>query len=148
MQCSKVKRLLNRYIDKEIEDRGLIAQVEEHLNMCAHCQAQLKTLASVKGLIAQKEKITAQGDFLARLKEKLEPGAQIIRLRWLPQAGELARRLIPVPVVTMAIMFVLLLSRLNGLNPVEDYIYADLSNEEIGILSGYVDNSDLLSILL
>lgn len=140
MRCLKVRRLLNRYVDKELDDKKVIALIEGHLNLCAHCQAQLDSLVSVKGLIGQKEQLTAPEDFLARVKGKLEPEAQIIRIRWLPEAGELARRLIPAPVVIMLLMLSLIFARLNGANPIDEYIFADLNNEEIGILSGYIDN--------
>lgn len=145
MNCGKVKRLLNRYVDKELIDQGLIAFVEGHLASCPDCKAQLQSLAATKTLISQKERITVGEDFLARLKDKLRPKPQLARMRWVAEAGNLARRLIPVPAAVTVLMFALLFLRLNGVDPVEEYLFADLSNKEISILSGYVDNADLLT---
>ena len=147
MNCSKVKRLLSRYIDKELLEQNVITQIEEHLKVCPDCKAELQSLVSTGALISQKERIAVGEDFLARLKDRLRPQPQVVRLRWLPEAGDLARRLIPVPIVATMLMFALVFSRLNGLNPVDQYIVADLSNEEIGILGGYIDDSDLLNLV-
>ena len=145
MNCAQVKRFLNRYIDKEIEDKELIALVDEHIKNCPHCQTELDTMISMKNFITQKERISAEEDFLVNLKKKLEGEAPIINIKWLPQAGELARRLIPVPVISMIVMFVLVFSQLNGLTSIDEYLYADLSNEELAVLGGYIDSSDLLT---
>lgn len=144
MRCGRISRLLSRYIDKEIEGPGLSAQVEQHLKRCARCQTDLNLLVATKDLWAQKARITAREDFLVRLKEKLPPGAPVVELKWLPQAGELARRLIPVPVVTTALLLVLILLRPNGAGAINDYIFSDLGREEIAVLSGSVDHVDLL----
>ena len=144
MKCAKVKRLLGRYIDKELRDEKQIALLEEHLKICVGCQKELGSLLSLRGMIAQKEKIKAQENFLAKLQNKIQGEAEIIKIKWLPQAGDLARRLIPVPVVAAALMFALLFTQLNGVSSVDEYLLADLSSEEIAIIGGYIDNSDLL----
>ena len=148
MKCNKVKVLLNRYIDKELAEQNLQGLIEEHLRSCPRCQAELKALAATKDLFAQKEKIAVGEDFLERIKERLEEQPQIIRIKWLPEAGELARRLIPVPVITAVLIFALVFGRMNGANPVDEYIFEDLTNTEIGILSGEIDNSELLNEVL
>ncbi len=146
MRCDKIKRFLSRYIDKELVDKKLKALIEKHLDICPHCQAEFNALVKVKGLIAEKGRITVGGEFLVGLKNRLEPEAPVIRLRWLPEAGDLARRLIPVPVVIMILMLSLVFTRLNGaFSPVDEYIFSDLTNEEMGILSGYIGSSDLLT---
>lgn len=148
MKCSKARRLLMRFVDKELENKKLAILIEEHLNLCADCKLELNSLISTKELIAQRERLAVSEDFLDRVKGRLGPQPQIIRVSWLPEAGDLARRLIPVPIVTAMLMFALIFSRLNGLNPVDEYIFGDLSNEEMGILSGFIDNSDLLELLI
>ena len=146
MKCSKVRRFLNPYIDKELDNKKVIALIEEHLNICPYCKAELNSLNLMKGLIAQKEKVTVEESFLVRLKNKLRGEPQIIRLKWLPEAGDLARRLIPVPVAIMILIFTLIFAQMNmTFSPVDEYIFEDLTNEEMGILSGYIDNSDLLA---
>lgn len=145
MRCRKVKRALNRYIDKELVDKDVLGQIEEHLDICPRCKAQLNSLLSIKGFITQKERVTTEEGFLDRLKDNLREKASIIKIGWLPEAGKLARRLIPVPVAIMILMSTLIFAKVNGLSPVDEYIFGDLTNEEMGILSGYIDNSDLLT---
>ncbi|MBN3039485.1 MAG: zf-HC2 domain-containing protein [Candidatus Omnitrophica bacterium] len=146
MNCYKAKRLLSRYIDNELKDESLRLKLHEHLKACEDCQREFHSLIAVKRLIAQKEKIKLTKDFLETLKLNIQnEQAQIIKIRWLPEAGNLARKLIPVPAIIAAFMFFMVVARLNGVNPVEEYLYADLSDEDIGILSGYVDSSELLT---
>ncbi|NQT00297.1 MAG: zf-HC2 domain-containing protein [Candidatus Omnitrophica bacterium] len=143
MQCPKVSRLLNRYIDSEL-DQQLKDSLERHLQTCLNCKAEFNSLVSVQTVIRQQERITAQPGLMERLKAKLSPQAPVIKLRWLPEAGNLARRLIPVPAVAMIVLLLVMFANLNGVNPVDAYIFSDLSNEEIAILNGSVEVSDLL----
>lgn len=144
MRCGKVNRLLNRYIDDEL-DKRLTDLIEQHLQVCPNCKQELNALESIKGVVRQKERVAAEEGLLERIKDRLQPAPQVIRIKWLPEAGNLARRLIPIPMAAMTIIFTLMLTRLNGVNPVDEYIFSDLTNEEVGILSGYIDNSDLLT---
>ena len=144
MRCNRAKRFLNRYIDKETVNKEVISQIEGHLDKCHHCKAELSSLTSMKDLIAQKEKINVEENFLIRLKDKLRKTSPIIKMRWLPEAGNLARRLIPVPLAAAVLICTLMFVKLNGINSFDDYIFSDLTNEEIGVLSEYIDSSDLL----
>lgn len=148
MDCRKVKRLLNRYSDQELAGKDMLVLVETHLNECALCRKELAALTAVKGLLARKEKITVTEDFLSGLRNRLRGEPQVIRVRWLPEAGDWARRLIPLPAVALSLLFVLLWTGLNGKSPVDEYIYAGLSNEELAIVNGYITNSDLLQSIM
>jgi len=146
MNCAKIKYLLNRYIDKELTDQKLIAHVEEHIMGCSDCKKELNLLRATKNLIAKQEKITVGDEFFAMLQDKLPIETEATEVKWLPDAGELARKLIPVPAVVTMIIFSLIFVNLNGLNPVDEYIFSDLNAEEMSIVYGYTDNSDLLAI--
>ncbi|MFH1245022.1 MAG: zf-HC2 domain-containing protein [Candidatus Omnitrophota bacterium] len=150
MDCRKIRRLLNRYIDKEIAGRE-VTLVEAHLKECVDCRRELAAIEAVQALMTQKGKIAVQGDFLSGLRDKLQAQPQKIRVRWLPEAGDWSRRLIPLPLAVLSLLFVLLLAGLNGRNSassVDEYIYADLTNEELAVLTGYIDNSDLLQVVM
>ena len=145
MNCVKVKRLISQYIDNELANQNLKTSVDEHIAHCASCQKEFKLLKLQKNLIAGKERLTVGDEFLARLEQKLPLDEAIaIRIKWLPEAGELARKLIPVPAVITLLLFSLVFRSFNGVNPVDEYIFSDLNNEEIGIVYGYLDNTDLL----
>ena len=148
MRCDRVKRNLGRYIDKELVNKRAITLIEEHLHRCPRCRSELNSLILMKGLISQKERLTAEDDFLIRLKSKLKPETQIARIRWVVETGNLARRLIPVPVAITILIVALVFGRQNGISPVDDYIFGDLTNKEIGILSGYYESSDLLTNMI
>jgi predicted anti-sigma-YlaC factor YlaD len=135
-------------MDKELINKEAVTLIEEHLQRCSHCRSELNSLISIKDLISQKERITPKDDFLIRLKSRLRLEGQIIRIRWIVEIGNLARRLIFVPATIMILIVVLVFGRQNGISPVDDYIFGDLSNEEIGILSGYYESYYLLTKMI
>ncbi len=146
MNCDRAKRLLSRYMDNELVDEQLLAQLEDHLHQCPGCTAELNTLTAMKRLIVQKQRISVKEGFLERITSSIGlDQAQLVRIKWLPEAGNLARKLIPVPALVAVVMFFLVFASINGLNPVDEYIFADLSTQEMGVLSGYIDSSDLLT---
>lgn len=145
MRCTKIKRLISRYIDKELIDGKTMGLIEGHLKECTLCKAEQDFLIKIKGLISEKEKLSAGEDFLARLKESLNPPAQAVELKWVVETGNLARRLIPVPVTITLLVMYLLFARYNGLNPIEDYIFADLNSREITIVSEDIEETNLLN---
>lgn len=142
MRCTKIKRLINRYIDKELIDKETVALVEGHLKECPLCRAELGSLNKIKGFISEKEKLAAKADFLIRLKERLRSATPAVELRWVIETGNLARRLIPVPVTIMLLVTCLLFVRYNGLNPIDDYIFADLNSREIAIVNEDIEETD------
>ncbi len=145
MRCAKAQRNLGRYLDKELINKKTLTLIENHLQSCSHCKAELNSLIFIKDLISQKEKLTAGDDFLLRLQSKLKPETLTTRIRRVVETGTLARRLIPVPVAIMILVTALMLGRQNSINPLDDYMFGDLSNTELGILNGEQDNSDLLT---
>ncbi|MFC1699707.1 anti-sigma factor family protein [Candidatus Omnitrophota bacterium] len=147
MLCNKVNRLLNRYIDDELEQR-LVDALRQHLDSCPGCQAELDRLKLLKGALQQKSALRAKDDFLDNLRAKLRPETEAVEYKWVPRAQLLARRLIPVPVLTMLLMFLLVFSRMNGSNPIDTFILSNLSNQEIAVLGEYVDSEDLLTEIM
>ena len=139
MSCSKVRRLLSKYIDKEIKDQPTIDLIDAHLSQCPGCQQELDSLAAIKGLLWQKEHSPARPDFLRRLRQRLEPKAPAAGIDWLAQFGELARRLIPVPAVVAALVIIMLAINFNNLNYVNEYLFRDLTPEDITMLSEEYD---------
>ena len=148
MRCAEVKRLLGRYVDKEIADKKIILLIEEHLNKCYHCKTELESLISARELLLSKQRLRLDDDFLIRIKDKLLPDTLNIKLRWILEAGSLAKRLIPVPVGIIILTIILMFGRHNNTMAVDNYMFGDLTNEEIGILNGHIGTNDLLREIL
>lgn len=146
MRCNRVKRNLGRYLDQELVNKKAITLIEQHLQKCSRCRAELHSLTLIKNLFSQKERLTAKDDFLLRLKSRLKPETQTPR--WVIETGNLARRLIPVTATIMILVTALMLGRQPGVSPVNDYMFGGLSNEEMGILNGDIDNSALLTKMI
>jgi predicted anti-sigma-YlaC factor YlaD len=145
MKCWKVKRLLGKYLDKELTDKKIISLVEEHLDRCAACRQELESLVLMKELISGKERLTVGEDFWPRLKNQLEIKPVSLSIRWVNQTGDLARKLIPVPVAIMILVMVLLSGRVNQLSYINDYIFGDLTYEEINMLNENYDFGNWLN---
>ncbi|MCD6134721.1 MAG: zf-HC2 domain-containing protein [Candidatus Omnitrophica bacterium] len=147
MNCRKVKRLLGRYLDKEIEGR-LLKLIESHLEKCAACRGELENLAAIKKMFSDKERVKVREGFLVRLKAKIEAGEETekIREKEVETAGILARRLIPVPLVIILLLLISLPLFYRRAS-IDSYIWGSLGGEEIGILSGALKAQDLLNEL-
>lgn len=147
MNCKKIKVLLHKYLDKELTNQQQVSFIETHLKTCTICQKEHESLVGIKNLIANKERLTADESFLEILKEKVAPKAKYIQMRWQTNIGFLAKRLIPVP-VTLTILFSLFFLRNNQVNPVDEYLLADLTSSEMVMLTGSYEQKDLLIELL
>jgi len=138
LSCFRIKKLLNRLVDKELPNERSLKLLRGHLKQCPHCNKELDYLYKVKGVIAEKEKVAAPEDFLIKLRERLEPEPQIIRLRWVVDMGALSKKLIPVPVAIMVLVMVLLFGKIgNEVRADEDLIGA-LTNAEAIVMEAYL----------
>lgn len=146
MYCQRAKRLLNRYIDNELDERNTLL-VRQHIEGCLYCKEELQEFLSVKNLVLNKEVKKLPEDYLVyRLKKKLSVDIQRYPYRqWLRNMGSLSRRLIPVPVAIAVLSLVLLpyLSRQSTFSDsIDDYLYADISFSENADLFKEQDLSD------
>lgn len=137
MRCNNARRLLNRYVDKELSGEKIIGLLEEHLQVCNRCKKELNGLVIIKGIISGKQILEAGPDFLVSIKEKLKAEQQAIKIKWVIETGILAGRLVPVMATATMLVIVLLLGRTNMEDADRDKIYFDLSYEEIS-LAGYI----------
>ncbi|MDD5561713.1 MAG: zf-HC2 domain-containing protein [Candidatus Omnitrophica bacterium] len=120
IKCAKVKRLLSRYLDKEA-DKADTELVESHLDNCLLCKQELSALSQVKGIIIRKQRKSLPQDYLVcRLREEIA-GEKHTQgsFSWLTGMGNLAHRLIPVPVAAIALSIAFLLITSN--QPVSKY---------------------------
>ena len=65
-------------------------------------------------------------------------------MQWVSQAGNLARRLIPVPIAITALIIALVFGETNGLGYLGEYIFEDLDYQEIAMLDENYDFSSWL----
>lgn len=131
MRCPKVKRLLSRYSDGELKGCPASEAIEQHLKACSGCRAELGSMLSAKNLVSSQERIKLKDGFLGRLKDRLRPQPEIVRLRWVLDAGDLARRIIPVPAFFIAVVMILLFGQLRKTQ--------ELPGGDIDILNIYAD---------
>ncbi|MEA3328498.1 MAG: zf-HC2 domain-containing protein [Candidatus Omnitrophota bacterium] len=134
MNCQKVKKILGRYLDKELTDQRIIGLLKEHLDQCASCSRELDSLILIKNLILRKEALPAGEDFWLRLKNRPEINPAPSAVQWVSQAGEMARRVIPAPIAIMVLIIALLFGKANGSDYLNEYIFEDLGYQEIAML--------------
>ncbi len=145
--CYKIKRLLNRFVDNELSDEVSLNTIKEHLQDCPGCKKELDYLQMVKGLMSKKEKIAAGEDFLAKLKEKLKPEPQIIKLRWVTDMGILSKKLIPASLVIMIFMMTLVFGRIDSIGTSSDDIFGALTNIDTDLVDVYFDSNNVLDMI-
>ena len=112
-ECSKVKRLLSRYLDKEIGGVDT-ALVEAHMESCFLCRQELSELSRVKGIILGKERKALPQDYLVcRLRREIAGQCSCQESSLVSGMAGLCRRLIPIPAVAIvfSIVFLVLCSR-------------------------------------
>jgi hypothetical protein len=141
-KCCKVKKLLSRYIDKEA-DMADTDFVKSHLENCLSCRNVFVEMAKVKNLIVDMPRRVLPQEYLVeRINSKIfnDKFAQD-SISWLERIGDLAKKLIPVPVSVMLLALFFLI-----LNPVEQLIKV---NVEDNIISGsQVTTDTVLSLIL
>ncbi|MCK9603540.1 MAG: zf-HC2 domain-containing protein [Candidatus Omnitrophica bacterium] len=131
MNCHKVKKLLPRYVDNELADAETLNRLATHLKTCLSCSRELNSIMVLKKLVSGQERLQAPDDFLARVKDRLKPEPQIIRLEWVPEAGILAKWLIPVPVTAFLVLAVVLFGSIKREMAAEQKSYFDPFNTEM-----------------
>ncbi|MBM3249415.1 MAG: hypothetical protein FJZ09_01015 [Candidatus Omnitrophica bacterium] len=139
LNCKKVKKLLSRYLDGEM-DEATSRELKAHLEGCVSCARELSGLNAVKNALAAKERKALPEDYLVcRLKERLHSAEEVApKWQWLPDMGNLSRRLIPVPVAVIAVSLAFLsatLGEFDKVDIVDNYLFQDnLSRAELSIL--------------
>jgi len=84
MNCQKIKKLLNPYIDKTL-DAGIVQQVDEHLKTCSACREEhlkLKKIVSALNSISI-QPILAPADFTKNIMAKISREEIQIQSSWL-----------------------------------------------------------------
>ncbi|GAI33523.1 unnamed protein product, partial [marine sediment metagenome] len=87
MNCKKIKKLLQLYIDNTLTF-GEKQLVEKHLEKCSTCRAELKSLSAILRLIKSLPEVSAPANFTEKLmtnisqieeeeREKVIPAWQI-----------------------------------------------------------------------
>ena len=109
-KCTRAKRLLSRYLDKETSsiDNKFI---ETHLNDCFLCKNEFLEFSKIKNIIEGKErKILPQDYLIFCLREKIDKERnEKERFSWLVDINNFSRKLMPVPVTVIVAMIVFLI---------------------------------------
>ncbi len=139
IKCAQAKRLLNRFIDEEIEEK-MSKDLEMHLDSCSSCQQELERLSAVKDFVSSKERIELPEEYLIfQIRDRISRTKEIISpFQWLIDMGNLSKRLIPVPAVALAlfiIFFWTIFKEYEPVNPLDTYLFQDnLSETQLNLL--------------
>ncbi len=132
MICRKIKRLLNAYLDKELNPQKT-SLVESHLKTCLNCQKELKDFLSLKKLIGLEEKKKAPPGFSQLLLEKIREKRPLSL-----EIENLAKKLIPIPLALGLLLGSYLgFLNINKAEPIEEYLLSALQEREIIALEGF-----------
>lgn len=83
MECSRVKAILFEYADTEIPEE-FRESVDAHLAICRSCAGQLETLKEQASALRAMPRVNAPGDFLEKVRSRLEKPSLVSRLKeWL-----------------------------------------------------------------
>ena len=82
MSCQEKARLLDAYLDRELDlPAGL--EIEDHLQSCAHCRASLARLEALRGSLRRHAPLEAAPDSLReRLQARFAPRGRAASLSW------------------------------------------------------------------
>jgi len=83
MNCKKIKKLLQLYIDNTLTF-GEKQIVEKHLEKCSACRAELKSLSSAIQIIKSLPEVSAPTDFTKKLMSKISQIKEEERERIIP----------------------------------------------------------------
>ena len=83
MNCKKIKKLLQLYIDDALTF-GEKQLVEQHLEECSACRAELKSLSATVRLIKSLPEVSASPDFTEKLMSKISQIKEKERERIIP----------------------------------------------------------------
>ena len=83
MNCRKIKKLLQLYIDDSLTF-GEKQLVEQHLEKCSECRAELKSLSAMIRLIKSLPKVSTSPDFTENLMSKISQIEEEERERVIP----------------------------------------------------------------
>ena len=133
MKCADIQKLINRYVDGEInpEEKSI---VQEHIASCTACKEFSSDIAAIKTDIAKLNNKEVPGDFVVSLMRKLDKETQEYSLGW--EMGNLSKRLIPYPVLASLIIAFFIFSTSakipnnNGILEYENPVEELLANEE------------------
>ncbi len=82
MSCKENARLLDAYLDREI-DLPAALQIEDHLQSCAHCRGALARLEALRGSLRRHAPLEAAPDSLReRLQARFAPRGRAAGLNW------------------------------------------------------------------
>jgi predicted anti-sigma-YlaC factor YlaD len=108
-ECAKIKRMLSRYLDKEVSDADSVA-IEAHLVNCPLCKKEISELYQVKSFASKIERKTLSQDYMvSRLRDAIAYAQYAKKKLSLAGMGNFARKLIPVPVTAIVISILFLI---------------------------------------
>jgi len=127
IECTKVKRMLSRYLDKEIGGEDSV-MIEAHLANCTQCSKELSELTRLKGIVSGVTRITLPQDYLvSRIRDSIMRTRCEERVFSLSDIGNFARKLIPLPIgiLVASIVFLVFISvQPASKNSLEDHIFS------------------------
>jgi len=104
MRCGEAKRLLNRYVDGELDLRAR-EELDRHILSCPACEAELSDLRRMSEVFVPAREQGLSWSLWPRFDAKL--ARELAPRRYMMQLEGLARHLVPVAAVLLAIVVVL-----------------------------------------
>lgn len=80
MQCNKVKKLINLYIDEELS-KGQMEEISDHIDLCTGCKNDYYELMSIKKFLQNMPPIELPSNFNEMLHLKLLEEKKNLELR-------------------------------------------------------------------
>jgi predicted anti-sigma-YlaC factor YlaD len=94
MTCKEIQKLLSAYLDRELSEADQ-NEVAHHVDACARCQAEKKSLLTIKEVLRRQPMPAIPADLIARIEEEtvFKPRwweLSVVRRLWIPALAGLA----------------------------------------------------------
>ncbi len=110
MNCQKIKKLLNSYIDKTL-DTDMTKQIDEHLKSCPTCNKEYQSLKEIVASLNSLSTQSAPEDFTRSIMAKISQKEIQIRSSWMDRLKrqvsipQLSFRLVGAAAITAIFVF-------------------------------------------
>ncbi|MBN2401221.1 MAG: zf-HC2 domain-containing protein [Spirochaetes bacterium] len=122
MDCSEIKKFLDKYLDNELSKDGS-AIIKKHISSCRECAAELAFLKQYRKDMASLNGVKAPADFLQQLNLRIDKQSsikKIIRTLFFPLKSKL-----PVEALGVLVIGVLVVLFVNPAGQIKESIHVD-----------------------
>jgi predicted anti-sigma-YlaC factor YlaD len=102
MKCSKARKLISTYIDRELMERDM-KTLEDHIKVCHKCRKEFEEGREIHNLFANADKFKAPYGFHTRVMSNISSG-KIRESSGIPVLARLAEAVVVIVVIALGVL--------------------------------------------